>query len=250
MPRYHINNKGNPGVCHATKSCPFGDLLGDHYNSAEEARIAYEKANETLTWSKIRDIMLTPTDPNAPISLGEMEEPISLADLPDNLPKALTNDLPSQILIREAELSALRDKKIGASAEEIKKINGEIRGKSIHLSKMKRSLEHQNFSEKDIDKLLKVNETNEKQLEFDSAETRDAVVDAIDAAWNIGIDSNSIVQVASDASLAERFFEEEQRSLWNGVPEDVVESQKYRYINDALKNPVAVQQLREKYDRD
>jgi hypothetical protein len=43
MARYHINPKtGNPGICRATKVCPFGDLQSDHYSSTSEARDAYE----------------------------------------------------------------------------------------------------------------------------------------------------------------------------------------------------------------
>jgi hypothetical protein len=43
MPRYHINPRtGNPGICRAEKSCPFGDMESDHYSSKEAAREAYE----------------------------------------------------------------------------------------------------------------------------------------------------------------------------------------------------------------
>lgn len=45
MARYHINPKtGNPGVCRAVKSCPFGDLEADHYESKAAARSSYEEA--------------------------------------------------------------------------------------------------------------------------------------------------------------------------------------------------------------
>src|SRR5579875_3946556 len=44
MARYHINPAtGNPGICRARKSCPFGDLDTEHYSSKNEARRAYEK---------------------------------------------------------------------------------------------------------------------------------------------------------------------------------------------------------------
>lgn len=44
MSRFHINPKtGNPGLCSANISCPFGDINADHYSSKEEARTAYEK---------------------------------------------------------------------------------------------------------------------------------------------------------------------------------------------------------------
>jgi hypothetical protein len=51
MSRYHINPQtGNPGVCHAKKSCPFGDLQSDHYDSKEEARKGYEQQQaESMT---------------------------------------------------------------------------------------------------------------------------------------------------------------------------------------------------------
>lgn len=48
--RVHINPEtGEPGICKATISCPFGDLETDHYPSKEEARAAYsEKVEEIL----------------------------------------------------------------------------------------------------------------------------------------------------------------------------------------------------------
>lgn len=52
---YHINPKtGNPGVCRAKRSCPFGDLETEHYDSKEAAAAAYEKAmsGSQLTSSK------------------------------------------------------------------------------------------------------------------------------------------------------------------------------------------------------
>lgn len=46
MPRYHINRRtGTPGVCKAQIKCPFGDLISEHYDSREEAQLAYEKKN-------------------------------------------------------------------------------------------------------------------------------------------------------------------------------------------------------------
>ncbi len=41
MAKYHINAKGEPGVCQALKNCPFGGEAA-HYASAQEAREAYE----------------------------------------------------------------------------------------------------------------------------------------------------------------------------------------------------------------
>lgn len=43
MVKYHINGKGEPGQCRATKACPFGDMTEDHYSSPEDARRGYEK---------------------------------------------------------------------------------------------------------------------------------------------------------------------------------------------------------------
>jgi hypothetical protein len=65
MAKYHINPKtGNPGVCHAKKSCPFGDLQSDHYNSKEDARNAYENkmgTNNLAATSEDKGLTLTPT---------------------------------------------------------------------------------------------------------------------------------------------------------------------------------------------
>ncbi len=45
MSRYHINPAtGEPGICRATKVCPFGDLATAHYSSKTEARHACEAA--------------------------------------------------------------------------------------------------------------------------------------------------------------------------------------------------------------
>lgn len=43
MARYHLNNDGNPGVCRAVHSCPFGDLTTEHYPSKEVAALAFER---------------------------------------------------------------------------------------------------------------------------------------------------------------------------------------------------------------
>src|SRR5690606_16781883 len=45
MAKYHIDPAGNPGLCRATKRCPFGDLTQDHYESEPMARKAYEIEN-------------------------------------------------------------------------------------------------------------------------------------------------------------------------------------------------------------
>ena len=41
MARYHINSKGEPGVCKAQQACPFGGAE-EHYDSADQAREAFE----------------------------------------------------------------------------------------------------------------------------------------------------------------------------------------------------------------
>lgn len=45
MAKYHIDLAGNPGVCRATKRCPYGDLERDHFTSPELARKSYEIEN-------------------------------------------------------------------------------------------------------------------------------------------------------------------------------------------------------------
>ena len=47
MARYHINAKGEPGVCKAQQACPFG-TSEEHYDSAQEARAAYEEARSAV----------------------------------------------------------------------------------------------------------------------------------------------------------------------------------------------------------
>jgi hypothetical protein len=41
MPSYHINGRGDPGVCRATIQCPFGGEE-EHFNTATQARVHYE----------------------------------------------------------------------------------------------------------------------------------------------------------------------------------------------------------------
>ena len=50
MAKFHINEKGEPGVCSAKVSCPYGDLNTQHYPSKEVARKAFELslAGQTL----------------------------------------------------------------------------------------------------------------------------------------------------------------------------------------------------------
>lgn len=47
MSKFHVNPAtGNAGTCKAKRSCPYGDLQKDHYDSKAEARTAYEKKME------------------------------------------------------------------------------------------------------------------------------------------------------------------------------------------------------------
>jgi hypothetical protein len=43
--KYHINYKGDVGLCKAKHSCPFGDMEDDHFSTPEAARSAYEEAH-------------------------------------------------------------------------------------------------------------------------------------------------------------------------------------------------------------
>ena len=46
MAKYHINGKGEPGLCRARKTCPFGSAE-DHYPSREAAQQAFELEQES-----------------------------------------------------------------------------------------------------------------------------------------------------------------------------------------------------------
>lgn len=60
MTKFHLNDKGEPGVCKAVKSCPFGDLTRDHYDSVSEARESFENRFGNSF------VKLAPYDPEAP----------------------------------------------------------------------------------------------------------------------------------------------------------------------------------------
>lgn len=47
MAKFHINSKGEPGLCQAQKSCPFGGEAS-HYATAEEARQAFEASQDAF----------------------------------------------------------------------------------------------------------------------------------------------------------------------------------------------------------
>lgn len=46
--KYHINNKGEPGICEATITCPFGNFDG-HYPDTDTARKSYENFMNNIT---------------------------------------------------------------------------------------------------------------------------------------------------------------------------------------------------------
>ena len=53
MAKYHINNRGEPGVCNAQNgACPFGGA-SDHYDSPEAASAAFEKLMEEKGYVKL-----------------------------------------------------------------------------------------------------------------------------------------------------------------------------------------------------
>lgn len=54
MAKYHVNSNGEPGVCKAQTSCPFGSLEDDHYSSKEEAQEAYEAKMSDQTITKVQ----------------------------------------------------------------------------------------------------------------------------------------------------------------------------------------------------
>lgn len=65
MAKYHINPKGDVSKCSAlTGRCPFADDA-DHYLTADGARIAYERKQESLNNAPI-SFSLTKKTSNAP----------------------------------------------------------------------------------------------------------------------------------------------------------------------------------------
>lgn len=52
MGKYHVNGKGEPGLCKAQFSCPFGGIQ-DHYDSPEVARAAFEVSMTTEDSSQV-----------------------------------------------------------------------------------------------------------------------------------------------------------------------------------------------------
>lgn len=52
MGKFHINGKGEPGACRAEIACPFGGE-NEHYDTAADARRAYEKVQEGTAWASV-----------------------------------------------------------------------------------------------------------------------------------------------------------------------------------------------------
>lgn len=75
MARFHINPKtGNPGKCSATKSCPFGDISEEHYDSPERARSAYE-AKQRAFEKAVKEVPhVLPLDEDTTLLLARLSE--------------------------------------------------------------------------------------------------------------------------------------------------------------------------------
>lgn len=72
MARYHINSKGEPAICRATKKpCPLGNE-NQHYDSKEAAREAFEKENSGTLITTLK--AKRPWEDHAIDDLAEMEE--------------------------------------------------------------------------------------------------------------------------------------------------------------------------------
>jgi hypothetical protein len=62
MAKYHINSRGEAGLCRAQVSnCPFGGE-SDHYQSAPEARLGYEEKMKSLSEQKISKAFIENVD--------------------------------------------------------------------------------------------------------------------------------------------------------------------------------------------
>lgn len=69
MARWHINKNGSVGVCRAEKTCPFGDMVTDHYSTAREAATAYEKKQKTQVAASVSKPS-APASPSSPPAVG------------------------------------------------------------------------------------------------------------------------------------------------------------------------------------
>lgn len=80
MTKYHLTRKGEPGVCQAKPGgCPLGEQE-DHYSSPDEARAAFEAANNPLTRVTVKSseratIKQTSDNSDMVASMGSWEAP-------------------------------------------------------------------------------------------------------------------------------------------------------------------------------
>lgn len=109
MPRYHINNNGQAGVCRALRVCPFGDRDKDHYDSPEEARADYEArmASQTFPTSVESPVRRNPssTGPSTPRSdsgLGTLRDSVT-PDSNDDEAELRRKQKLAQNLVREGD---------------------------------------------------------------------------------------------------------------------------------------------------
>lgn len=94
MAKYHINSKGEPSVCKATKKCPFGES-SDHYSTKTEARKAYEATQ--VTHSTVT------SDPWAGEPGSELDQ------LADEQVRLLQEKFESQEVLTDEEYESRRD---------------------------------------------------------------------------------------------------------------------------------------------
>jgi len=88
MSKYHVNYKGEPGVCKASRNCPFGGPE-DHFPTPEKAREAYElqmantdylstvkkKINEATSVQEVVDVLKQVEGGNTPASPTAADAP-------------------------------------------------------------------------------------------------------------------------------------------------------------------------------
>ena len=118
MARYHINAKGEPGVCRAQQSCPFGGAE-DHYGSADEARQAFEasQADSTFTKTSVKSdeyytIKQTWADSPTMVTMGRYSTPAEAFD-------ALSKENRQEGATYEVVKRTYTVKTISTSSEEI-----------------------------------------------------------------------------------------------------------------------------------
>lgn len=113
---YHVNGKGEPGKCSAQQgNCPFGSDE-DHYESQDQARIAFERLMQDRGWIKTSKVDRLREEiaasPNGP-SPAQSRELRQLQDAEDEQ--------------RAEQLAADRRTAEAARAEKLKKARDEAR---------------------------------------------------------------------------------------------------------------------------